>query len=323
MNTEHTKHPCETVDASADVMKLAGMILSDCGCSTAISDRLQRRVAGRIQLHMDSVAQQLELERGSLFAESQRKQQLQGQVDALMEAMAKISRMTMSMYTSAGEAMRDAKRISHEAIAAAEQTTLCGSCARADVNCPIYPQQTASCVEHRPAAQQQAEPVALIMCDGKSYDFMVTVEGQKRIPDTGEFVHLYAAQPPAVAVPDERAAFEAWLQENIDDTDTVRPSKEKVDAYFAVWLARAMLAAAPQGADPIKRLIAMHNELLGEYPYCYFELAYTRRTDWMAWLCTKPREDDPERKVLACGQGLTAEEACAEAISAAQKGGAA
>uniref|UniRef100_UPI0011C8C12B hypothetical protein n=1 Tax=Vogesella mureinivorans TaxID=657276 RepID=UPI0011C8C12B len=54
MNTEHTKHPCETVDASADVMKLAEMILSDCGCSTAISDRLQRRVAGRIQQHMDS-----------------------------------------------------------------------------------------------------------------------------------------------------------------------------------------------------------------------------------------------------------------------------
>lgn len=57
------------------------------------------------------------------------------------------------------------------------------------------------------------------------------------------------AQPPAVAgaVPDERAAFEVWLQENIDDTDTVRPSKEKVDAYFAVWLARAMLAAAQKG----------------------------------------------------------------------------
>lgn len=160
---------------------------------------------------------------------------------------------------------------------------------------------------------QQAEPVALIMCDGKSYDFMVTVEGQKRIPDTGEFVHLYAAQPPAVAVPEvwrdaiERAA------EDLEDNNCLESAHQL----------RAMLAAAPQGADPIKRLIAMHNELLGEYPYCYFELAYTRRTDWMAWLCTKPREDDPERKVLACGQGLTAEEACAEAISAAQKGGAA
>lgn len=43
--------------------------------------------------------------------------------------------------------------------------------------------------------QQQAQPVAMIMCDGESYDFMVTVEGQKRIPDTGEFIHLYAEQP--------------------------------------------------------------------------------------------------------------------------------
>lgn len=54
MNTEHSKHPFETVEASADVMKLAKMILSDCGQSTVISDSLQRRVAGRIQQHMDS-----------------------------------------------------------------------------------------------------------------------------------------------------------------------------------------------------------------------------------------------------------------------------
>lgn len=40
------------------------------------------------------------------------------------------------------------------------EATLCASCTRANVDCPIYPQQTASCVEHRPAAQQQAEPVA-------------------------------------------------------------------------------------------------------------------------------------------------------------------
>lgn len=81
------QHPHEAVPASPESMSLAQMILSDCGCSTAISDRLQRRVAGRIQLHIDSVAQQLELERGSLFAENQRKQQLQGQVDMLLAAM--------------------------------------------------------------------------------------------------------------------------------------------------------------------------------------------------------------------------------------------
>lgn len=68
MNTEHTQHPCETVDASADVMKLAEMILSDCGCSTAISDRLQRRVAGRIQLYVDNATQQLQGQVGALLA---------------------------------------------------------------------------------------------------------------------------------------------------------------------------------------------------------------------------------------------------------------
>lgn len=45
-----------------------------------------------------------------------------------------------------------------QAIAAAEQVTLCASCGSANVDCPIYPQQTSSCIEHR--GQQQAELVA-------------------------------------------------------------------------------------------------------------------------------------------------------------------
>lgn len=49
-----------------------------------------------------------------------------------------------------------------------------------------------------------------------------------------------------VSVTDERAAFEAWLQEGIDATDTVRPSDDKVEAYFATWLARAQHPASDQ-----------------------------------------------------------------------------
>ncbi|MBA4707552.1 hypothetical protein [Aquitalea aquatica] len=41
--------------AEYDTMRLAEMVLSDCGCSTAISDRLQRRVAERIQRHIDGL----------------------------------------------------------------------------------------------------------------------------------------------------------------------------------------------------------------------------------------------------------------------------
>lgn len=123
--------------------------------------------------------------------------------------------------------------------------------------------------------------------------------------------------PPVVVAPDvvEQIA-QQWDGCMYDTADGCH-----IDIGQDIRQAGQRLVAKPRAADPIKRLIAMHNELLGEYPYCYFELAYTRRTDWMAWLCTKPREDDPERKVLACGQGLTAEEACAEAIAAIQKGG--
>lgn len=71
-------------------------------------------------------------------------------------------------------------------------------------------------------------------------------------------------------------------------------------------------------ADPIRELIGKHAALVaddGEFPYyCYFELAYTRHTGWMAWLCSKPREDDPGRKVIASGQGQTPDDACREAL---------
>lgn len=71
--------------------------------------------------------------------------------------------------------------------------------------------------------------------------------------------------------------------------------------------------------DPIRQLIEAHTTLLEEgNHYAYFELAYTRQTAWMAWLCSKPREDDPDRKVLAKGQGTTPDEACEAALRSMQ-----
>ena len=43
-------------DIDHDTMELAAMVLSDCGISTATSDRLQQRVAERIQRHIDGQA---------------------------------------------------------------------------------------------------------------------------------------------------------------------------------------------------------------------------------------------------------------------------
>ena len=64
----------------------------------------------------------------------------------------------------------------------------------------------------------------------------------------------------------------------------------------------------------LSKLMAIHEGLLDSNPYCYFELAYTRTTEWMVWICTKPREEDPNRKVLLRGHGSTPEQACADAL---------
>jgi hypothetical protein len=67
--------------------------------------------------------------------------------------------------------------------------------------------------------------------------------------------------------------------------------------------------------DNIQALIAEHALLIeaGNH-YAYFELAYTRSTGWMAWLCSNSKEADPDRKVIAQGQGNTAEAACGAAL---------
>lgn len=64
----------------------------------------------------------------------------------------------------------------------------------------------------------------------------------------------------------------------------------------------------------LQQLIQLHSALVEQNPYCYFELAYTRQTNWMAWLCSKPREDDPNRQVLAKGQGDNPEQAAESAL---------
>lgn len=70
--------------------------------------------------------------------------------------------------------------------------------------------------------------------------------------------------------------------------------------------------------ENLNKLLELHASLLEKNPYCYFELAYTRSTEWMAWLCSNSREADPDRKVLAQGQGSTPEEAAKDALKSYQ-----
>lgn len=65
----------------------------------------------------------------------------------------------------------------------------------------------------------------------------------------------------------------------------------------------------------LSKVMAIHTEMLESNSYCYFELAYTRYTEWMVWICSNQREQDPNRKVLLRGQGSTPEEACADALA--------
>lgn len=95
----------------------------------------------------------------------------------------------------------------------------------------------------------------------------------------------------------------------------------KVETGTKLYTHPSPAVAVPD--DSIRNLIAAHAGMLDANPYCYFELAYTRQTEWMAWICSKPREDDPSRKVLAQGQGFTPDEAASNALAAlaTQQGG--
>lgn len=65
----------------------------------------------------------------------------------------------------------------------------------------------------------------------------------------------------------------------------------------------------------LKKCMDIHEEFLRNNSYCYFELAYTRQTEWMLWVCSKPKEQDPNREVLLCGQGETPEDAARDALN--------
>lgn len=64
----------------------------------------------------------------------------------------------------------------------------------------------------------------------------------------------------------------------------------------------------------LDKVLEIHQEILEGNAYAYFELAYTRHTEWMVWICSNQRDVDPNRKVLLQGQGSTPEEACEIAL---------
>jgi len=84
---------------------------------------------------------------------------------------------------------------------------------------------------------------------------------------------------------------------------------------YAADSVRAANARA-EGVDAISAILAKHSELLESRPHAYFELAYTRATDWMVFM----REGRmSEGRMVANGQGLTPGEACQSALDSIPK----
>jgi len=127
---------------------------------------------------------------------------------------------------------------------------------------------------------------------------------------------------------DGRDEFEAWHNGKFGHAYTVWDENrcrfvwDLTQELWLAWQAARASSAAAQQSDPIRGLLQAHEDLIeqGEN-YAYFELAYTRRTGWMAWLTDRPASGEPgtaeyakSRKVIARGQGDSAEEACQDAL---------
>lgn len=160
----------------------------------------------------------------------------------------------------------------------------------------------------------------------------VKAESQKKAAlatPAQEHAAQLACQGRDLEVTDEMAlAFHRAISDGAIGQDDVDEIKDGLRAAFCNIAAPAQVQedAQEDAQDAVRALIATHAEILEDNAYAYFELAYTRQTGWMAWITDKPLYGapvvNPDRKVLAKGQGDTPDEACADAARAAQGGAA-
>uniref|UniRef100_A0AAU6W3X8 Uncharacterized protein n=1 Tax=Pseudomonas phage Cygsa01 TaxID=3138529 RepID=A0AAU6W3X8_9VIRU len=125
---------------------------------------------------------------------------------------------------------------------------------------------------------------------------------------------------PLADAPRELAMFERiapGLMGDWDYTPTLKKDEHgrheemNIRAAWMGWQQRAQIAQR----RPMDMLVAYHAEALQVHPYAYFELAYSRSTGWMAWVCTNVINRDKRRHVLAVGGGATPDEACRYALA--------
>lgn len=69
----------------------------------------------------------------------------------------------------------------------------------------------------------------------------------------------------------------------------------------------------------LKKLNKLYETMREDNHYCYFEVACTRKTDYMAFICSNERAEDPNRIVLLMGQGSDLDSACKDALKSYRK----
>lgn len=129
------------------------------------------------------------------------------------------------------------------------------------------------------------------------------------------------------------AAYDQYLRHPANGPKTSLRAESEIDTARRMIVAALSVAPTPpaqaadsvlEDADPIRALIGQHAAILAQNESAYFELCYHRTTGWMSWITDKPLcmppVVNPDRKVLAQGQGDTADEACRDA--ARRQGGA-
>ena len=170
-----------------------------------------------------------------------------------------------------------------------------------------------------PAHPAEGVPVQAVLDGGTPGPWRV----RKRTNDAGEVLDCFVTAPDC-----QGRAYDAHiLGDDYDRIELKLADAELIVAAVNAYRAIAATQPAAQGVerqkiDPLRQMLAQHAAHLEQNAHAYFELAYTRQTGWMVWITDKPLCSpvvNPDRKVLASGQGDTPEAACAVALATQAK----
>lgn len=104
------------------------------------------------------------------------------------------------------------------------------------------------------------------------------------------------------------SGWEVVLKDDASE-DVLLEIKGRAALHYAEITAYSKLAGKSLGS-PTYKVVDLTEALISlqaYYPSIYFKLAYTRRTDWMVWVCSESSLANLDREVLISSQESTLE----------------